>query len=151
MLCSLGLYCVYVLRLTPTVVDHPHGGGRGKSKGNRHPTSPWGTPVSIHNLRMIIMPRVLTPSFSPKVVTRPADTTTPTNGLSFPGCGTWASEETRRARRTKVRPRPAALHLSAISTRADRCPLKPAGRSLCIEENCTISKKGSLVLARLYV
>ncbi|KAG8753708.1 hypothetical protein FRC14_005800 [Serendipita sp. 396] len=22
--------------------DHPHGGGRGKSKGNRHPASPWG-------------------------------------------------------------------------------------------------------------
>ncbi|KAI9296906.1 ribosomal protein L2 [Neoconidiobolus thromboides FSU 785] len=22
--------------------DHPHGGGRGKSKGNRQPTSPWG-------------------------------------------------------------------------------------------------------------
>ncbi|KAK3397646.1 60S ribosomal protein L2, mitochondrial precursor [Sordaria brevicollis] len=25
--------------------DHPHGGGRGKSKGNRHPVSPWGTPA----------------------------------------------------------------------------------------------------------
>lgn len=25
--------------------DHPHGGGRGKSKGRRHPTSPWGTPA----------------------------------------------------------------------------------------------------------
>ncbi|KAI9891822.1 MAG: hypothetical protein M1814_002387 [Vezdaea aestivalis] len=24
--------------------DHPHGGGRGKSKGNRIPTSPWGVP-----------------------------------------------------------------------------------------------------------
>lgn len=23
-------------------IDHPHGGGRGKSKGNRHPVSPWG-------------------------------------------------------------------------------------------------------------
>lgn len=23
-------------------VDHPHGGGRGKSKGGRHPVSPWG-------------------------------------------------------------------------------------------------------------
>ncbi|KAI8146081.1 translation protein SH3-like domain-containing protein [Fennellomyces sp. T-0311] len=22
--------------------DHPHGGGRGKSKGNKHPRSPWG-------------------------------------------------------------------------------------------------------------
>ena len=26
-------------------VDHPHGGGRGKSKGNRHPVSPWGVPT----------------------------------------------------------------------------------------------------------
>ncbi|CAG8649817.1 4658_t:CDS:1, partial [Paraglomus occultum] len=37
------------LGIRPTVrgvamnsVDHPHGGGRGKSKGNRHPVSPWG-------------------------------------------------------------------------------------------------------------
>jgi ribosomal protein L2 len=27
------------------VADHPHGGGRGKSKGNVHPVSPWGTPA----------------------------------------------------------------------------------------------------------
>lgn len=40
------------LNIRPTVrgvamnkVDHPHGGGRGKSKGNRHPTSPWGRPA----------------------------------------------------------------------------------------------------------
>ncbi|KAG7292288.1 hypothetical protein NEMBOFW57_002323 [Staphylotrichum longicolle] len=25
--------------------DHPHGGGRGKSKGNRNPVSPWGQPA----------------------------------------------------------------------------------------------------------
>ncbi|KAG9286521.1 hypothetical protein G9A89_014687 [Geosiphon pyriformis] len=37
------------LGIRPTVrgvamnsVDHPHGGGRGKSKGNKHPVSPWG-------------------------------------------------------------------------------------------------------------
>ena len=23
-------------------VDHPHGGGEGKSAGGRHPVSPWG-------------------------------------------------------------------------------------------------------------
>ena len=40
------------LGIRPTVrgvamnaVDHPHGGGRGKSKGNVIPQSPWGTPV----------------------------------------------------------------------------------------------------------
>jgi ribosomal protein L2 len=27
--------------------DHPHGGGRGKSKGNVNPVSPWGMPVSL--------------------------------------------------------------------------------------------------------
>lgn len=27
--------------------DHPHGGGRGKSKGNKIPVSPWGVPVSL--------------------------------------------------------------------------------------------------------
>ncbi|VDC07335.1 unnamed protein product [Peniophora sp. CBMAI 1063] len=37
------------LGIRPTVrgmamnkVDHPHGGGRGKSKSNKHPRSPWG-------------------------------------------------------------------------------------------------------------
>jgi large subunit ribosomal protein L2 len=25
-------------------VDHPHGGGEGKTSGGRHPTSPWGQP-----------------------------------------------------------------------------------------------------------
>ena len=37
------------LGIRPTVrgvamnaMDHPHGGGRGKSKGNVHPVSPWG-------------------------------------------------------------------------------------------------------------
>ncbi|UNI15181.1 mitochondrial 54S ribosomal protein rml2, variant 2 [Purpureocillium takamizusanense] len=41
------------LGIRPTVrgvamnkVDHPHGGGRGKSKGNRNPVTPWGRPVS---------------------------------------------------------------------------------------------------------
>jgi len=23
-------------------VDHPHGGGEGKTSGGRHPVSPWG-------------------------------------------------------------------------------------------------------------
>ncbi|MDE0006955.1 MAG: 50S ribosomal protein L2, partial [Gammaproteobacteria bacterium] len=26
-------------------VDHPHGGGEGKSSGGRHPVSPWGKPT----------------------------------------------------------------------------------------------------------
>lgn len=43
-----------LLGIRPTVrgvamnaADHPHGGGRGKSKGNVHPVSPWSTPVSL--------------------------------------------------------------------------------------------------------
>lgn len=26
-------------------VDHPHGGGEGKTSGGRHPVSPWGQPT----------------------------------------------------------------------------------------------------------
>lgn len=40
------------LGIRPTVrgtamnpVDHPHGGGEGRTKGGRHPVSPWGVPT----------------------------------------------------------------------------------------------------------
>ena len=26
-------------------VDHPHGGGEGRSSGGRHPVTPWGQPT----------------------------------------------------------------------------------------------------------
>jgi large subunit ribosomal protein L2 len=26
-------------------VDHPHGGGEGRTSGGRHPVSPWGFPT----------------------------------------------------------------------------------------------------------
>ena len=26
-------------------IDHPHGGGEGKTSGGRHPVSPWGVPT----------------------------------------------------------------------------------------------------------
>ena len=32
-------------------VDHPHGGGEGKSSGGRHPVSPWGVPTKGHKTR----------------------------------------------------------------------------------------------------
>lgn len=32
-------------------VDHPHGGGEGKSKGRNHPSSPWGTPAKGYKTR----------------------------------------------------------------------------------------------------
>ncbi len=32
-------------------VDHPMGGGEGKSKGNKHPVSPWGTPAKGYRTR----------------------------------------------------------------------------------------------------
>lgn len=48
------------LNIRPTVrgvamnaADHPHGGGRGKSKGNVHPVSIWGTPVSCCHLALV--------------------------------------------------------------------------------------------------
>jgi len=46
------------LGIKPTVrgtamnaVDHPHGGGRGKSKGNNQPQSPWGQPAKGYKTR----------------------------------------------------------------------------------------------------
>jgi large subunit ribosomal protein L2 len=32
-------------------VDHPHGGGEGKSKGGRHPVTPWGVPTKGYKTR----------------------------------------------------------------------------------------------------
>jgi large subunit ribosomal protein L2 len=32
-------------------VDHPHGGGEGRSKGGRHPVTPWGVPTKGYNTR----------------------------------------------------------------------------------------------------
>jgi large subunit ribosomal protein L2 len=32
-------------------VDHPHGGGEGKTSGGRHPVSPWGQPTKGHRTR----------------------------------------------------------------------------------------------------
>jgi large subunit ribosomal protein L2 len=46
------------LGIRPTVrgvvmnpVDHPHGGGEGKTSGGRHPVSPWGTPAKGYKTR----------------------------------------------------------------------------------------------------
>jgi large subunit ribosomal protein L2 len=32
-------------------VDHPHGGGEGKTSGGRHPVTPWGKPTKGHKTR----------------------------------------------------------------------------------------------------
>ena len=32
-------------------VDHPHGGGEGKTSGGRHPVSPWGKPTRGYKTR----------------------------------------------------------------------------------------------------
>ncbi len=32
-------------------VDHPHGGGEGRSSGGRHPVTPWGQPTKGHKTR----------------------------------------------------------------------------------------------------
>ncbi len=32
-------------------VDHPHGGGEGKSSGGRHPVTPWGVPTKGYKTR----------------------------------------------------------------------------------------------------
>ena len=32
-------------------VDHPHGGGEGRSSGGRHPVTPWGVPTKGYKTR----------------------------------------------------------------------------------------------------
>jgi len=32
-------------------VDHPHGGGEGRTSGGRHPVSPWGKPTKVKRTR----------------------------------------------------------------------------------------------------
>jgi len=46
------------LGIRPTVrgvvmnpIDHPHGGGEGKTSGDRHPVSPWGQPTKGYKTR----------------------------------------------------------------------------------------------------
>jgi large subunit ribosomal protein L2 len=34
-------------------VDHPHGGGEGKSSGGRHPSTPWGKPTKGYKTRKV--------------------------------------------------------------------------------------------------
>ena len=33
-------------------VDHPHGGGKGRTSGGRHPVSPWGVPAKVRKLEV---------------------------------------------------------------------------------------------------
>src|SRR5216110_1465862 len=32
-------------------IDHPHGGGEGKTSGGRHPVTPWGQPTRGYKTR----------------------------------------------------------------------------------------------------
>ena len=32
-------------------IDHPHGGGEGKTSGGRHPVTPWGVPTKGYRTR----------------------------------------------------------------------------------------------------
>ena len=32
-------------------VDHPHGGGEGRTSGGRHPSTPWGKPTKGYKTR----------------------------------------------------------------------------------------------------
>ena len=37
--------------VTMNPVDHPHGGGEGKTSGGRHPVTPWGQPTRGYKTR----------------------------------------------------------------------------------------------------
>ena len=37
--------------VTMNPIDHPHGGGEGRTSGGRHPVTPWGVPTKGHKTR----------------------------------------------------------------------------------------------------
>ena len=41
----------YVRGVAMNPVDHPHGGGEGRTSGGRHPVTPWGKPTKGHKTR----------------------------------------------------------------------------------------------------
>lgn len=41
----------YVRGVAMNPIDHPHGGGEGKTSGGRHPVSPWGLPTKGYKTR----------------------------------------------------------------------------------------------------
>jgi large subunit ribosomal protein L2 len=38
--------------VTMNPIDHPHGGGEGRTSGGRHPVTPWGVPTKGYKTRM---------------------------------------------------------------------------------------------------
>lgn len=106
------------LNIRPTVrgvamnaADHPHGGGRGKSKGNVDPKSPWGKPVCLFTSH--VAPTIMTCSDEANTIlsrqnpaTRPVPSGRSTRQWSFPGFATRASvaEDTIRPGRRTLPP-----------------------------------------------
>ena len=99
------------LNIRPTVrgvamnaADHPHGGGRGKSKGNVHPVSPWGVPVS--NSEIDVAEYAVSANFAlrPNQDTRRGRSGISTSMLYRRGCGTKASVGRRNKTVGLVRP-----------------------------------------------
>jgi len=44
-------YRPYVRGTAMNPIDHPHGGGEGRTKGGRHPVTPWGKPTKGYKTR----------------------------------------------------------------------------------------------------
>jgi hypothetical protein len=80
-------------------VDHPHGGGRGKSKGNRHPVSPWGVPVRLPN-SLEAYEAMLTPSSDQEWLQDPTQAQ-----QKQVGCGTSTSKQRKAPRQGQLRER----------------------------------------------
>lgn len=102
------------LNIRPTVrgvamnsVDHAHGGGRGKSKGNVDPVSIWGTPVCCSDLIFTDWSQTLIFLNRPNQVTRQGRRETRTNTLSRSGFATRASVSAT----TRARTQPTSRHL----------------------------------------
>jgi hypothetical protein len=120
-------------------VEHPHGGGRGKSKGNRHPSSPWGKPVSFPTLYSDPSRhrQHAHPIRRPNLVTRHGESTMSTNGWLLHAFATWASAGTRNPRK---RAREAPLELLTYRVHYCRSLWGRQGISLWLRSSLAIYK-----------
>lgn len=117
------------LNIRPTVrglamnaMDHPHGGGRGKSKGNVDPKSPWGIPVCTHLFHMHFHDQCAHPWFlyRPNPATRLARSGRSTRQLSTQDPATKASVVARTTR--------ALFSVQVAETGTATCPYMPTSR-----------------------
>jgi len=125
--------------LAMNAMDHPHGGGRGKSKGNIDPKSPWGIPVCISfpfcSFPGLHVTDYLLPS-RPNPATRPAPSGRSTRLLFMPDLATKDSAVVVTTRDDSTLQKWLFDHALSLN---HFLPLHLIPHPHCAEDDCTIS------------